>query len=208
MEAFIPAEALFNAEIRLHCRGVIAYESRSAAGMKTSRLRNVRSKNQYFRVEIPRENAFLNLLDADSPLVKQPPDVLSRVLDAPSLSLLYAAEEKNFTARLAAYLAENGSSDDGEAARIEIERFYAAKRETIKTLSVRSYIDLIRRSVKGNNAPAATAAYLSHIGAAGLAFREPRSDGGSRAFLLFNPRRDAVVKEIIRAVVPETKLIL
>jgi hypothetical protein len=197
MQAFIPSNTLFlfPAAARYGCQGVAAYSGGATALSKTSRRKNVMSKNQYFRVNIPDVHTFL---DAHCPIAKQPPYILKKILAAPSLSLLYTAEAEDFMDRLAVYLAETGN-DNGETAQIEINKFYDDKRHSIKDLSAVSYINLIKTLARGHS-PAIASSYLSHIGISGLAFHENIADDKTeKVFFLFNPRRDVLIKEIIRA---------
>jgi hypothetical protein len=196
MQAFIPSRALFYAQNRCGCEGVTAYECRAAAESKTSRRANSLAKCQYFRAEIPDESSFLAV---DEPMPRQPRRVLDLILAESSLSLLYAAEVRDFTGRLGAYLSENGLCGDPEAARAETVKFYEGKRGIIKKLNSAAYLDLIK-NLAAERSPAAASAYLSHIGIPGLLFHEPDISG--RSYLMFNPRRDAVIKEIIRTAVP------
>jgi hypothetical protein len=205
MQAFIPSNTLFlfPAATRYGCQGVTAYSSSATALSKTSRRKNVMSKNQYFRVNIPDVHTFL---DTHYPIAKQPPYVLKRILAAPSLSLLYTTEAKDFMDRLAAYLAETGN-DNSEAAQTEINTFYEDKRRAIKDLNSVSYINLIKTLACGHS-PAIVSSYFSHIGIPGLSFHENIADGKTeKAYLLFNPRRDVLIKEIIRVFIPETSAV-
>lgn len=200
MQAFIPSQSLFHTEIRYNCEGITAYEDQRAAGEKSLRRRNVMAKNQYFSVIIPDETRFL---ESSSLISKQPDYIINQIFGVTSLSLLYAAEEKDFTDRLAIYLMDNGALDNPDAAEAEITNFYNHKREAVKELDALAYIDLIKNLAK-NPAPAVVSAYLSHIGISGLIIHEPDRKG--RSFLLFNPRKDVVIKEVIRTIIPGTKL--
>jgi hypothetical protein len=199
MLVFIPSGNLFRAETRYGCEGVAAYENRSAAETKTARRKNALVKNQYFRAEIPDEPSFLVI---NKLIRRQHRFILDRVLSESSLSLLYGAGRREFAGRLAAYLSETESPVRAEAARVETEKFYNAKREGVKKLDALSYTALINAAA-GDRGPAVVSSYLSHIGIAGLVFQEPEAGKDvSRAFLIFSPRRDAVIKEIVRAVPP------
>jgi hypothetical protein len=199
MLVFIPADMLFTSEIRCHCRGVASYENQAAAAEKTARLRNTLAKNQYFSAAVPDETTFIS---TGLPLAQQPAPILERVLSDSSLPLLYAAEGKDFMGRLDACLTETGSSSGPEAVQAEIIKFYNQKRDAIKSLDASAYLDLIERSAKAHD-PATVSAYLSHIGISGLVSGDSAGPRG-RVFFLVNPRRDAVIREIIRIAVPKT----
>jgi hypothetical protein len=201
MRAFIPAEALFQKTVFHNCEGIAAYETREAAGRKTGR-RHIPAKNRYYSVVIPDRNTFIDL---NLPMDGQPPYVLQCVLSAPSLSLLFTAEEAGFMDRLGAYLAEKGSPDGPEEALRETAAFYDAKREIIKGLGAEGYLELIKSKITAaEHKETVVSSYLSQSGISGLIFR-PGDAPREHVFLLFNPRRDALIKEIIRAVVPETR---
>jgi hypothetical protein len=202
MVAYIPSESLYQTIIIFGCEGVLAYDSHLTAGTRTSRRKNVTAKNQYFSVSIPDRETFI---DADRSMTNQTPYVLHRVLDTPALSLLFTSELRGFMDRLGAFLTESGSPDNPEAAQTEISRFYDKKREQIKKTDAKSYIELITRLAK-DRSPAVVASYLSQSAlVTGLTFREPSS--GGQTYLLFNPRRDVIIKEIVRAAIPETRLV-
>jgi hypothetical protein len=202
MQAYIPAVKLFLPETRCGCKGIVAYDNHRSAGSRTVRLRNTATKNQYVSLHIPEITTFLSLEHA---MAQQPSYVLEHILTEKALSTLFTVEGRAFFHNLDRYLAENGLTGDMVTAQTEMMNFYDKKRSAIRELTSSAYISLITQLARGHH-PAIVASYLSCFGISGLVFKEPGTPQ-QNAFLLFNPRRDAVIKEIIRMDIRESRMV-
>jgi hypothetical protein len=199
MQAYIPSIKLFAPEILYHCKGVLAYDNHQSAGSKTTRLRNINTKNQYFYIDIPDITTFLLL---DCPITKQPSYILEHLLADTAISTLFTADGRDFFHKLELYLSDNGLSDDIVAAQEQIKLFYDEKRSSVLELTAISYLSLISNLARGND-PSIVSSYLSSLGISGLVFKESGTVNHN-AYFLFNPKKDAVIKGIIRVDIRES----
>jgi hypothetical protein len=196
MKAFIPSITLFETQQLYHCAGVAAYENKTAAENKTRRIKHTTAKAQYFSVSIPEPATFI---DISLPMSRQQDGVRHTILSVDALSLLFYAEGKIFMRNLGIYLDQNKLYDDPSAAQTEIDLFYEKKKNQITALSATGYLSLVENLAKNHN-PAIVSSYLSQFHISGLVIQGNGTNGkaGNRLFLLFNPRKDIVIHEIIR----------
>jgi hypothetical protein len=197
---YIAAANLFTLQQVSFCTGVVVHAGEGAACNDTARLANIDSKNQWFRVLIPPNHTFLSL---GSPLKKQDPYVIERLCGQEALSVLFLKEGRGFLRTLNEYLEHIGAQDDPEAAKAEVAEFYAEKRRLVMAMDAKDYLRFIQEKTAARET-ALVASYLYHFGVSGLAFT---SALGGESFLLFNPRRDCVIKEIKRAVLDDSRLV-
>jgi hypothetical protein len=197
---YIAAANLFAANQFLSCTGVVVRAEEKTACNDTARLSNTLAKNQWFRVFIPPRHTFLSL---DSPVKKQHPYILEHLCAQEALSVIYIKEGRDFLHKLNEYLRNTGAEDDPGAAQIEVAEFYAEKRRAVENMDVKEYLQFILEKAAGRE-KALVSSYLYHFGVSGLSFT---STAGGESFLLFNPRRDSIIKEIKRSILDDSRLV-
>jgi hypothetical protein len=196
---YIAAADLFTLKPFLSCTGVVVHADEKTACGDTSRLSNTLAKNQWFRILIPPKDTFLSL---DSPITKQYSYAVEHLCCREALSLLYVKEGRDFLHNLNEYLEHIGSQDDPEAAQAEVTEFYNEKRAAILGMDAKEYLQFVLEKSSGKEKTRVTA-FLYHFGISGLSFT---SALGGRSFLLFNPRRDSIIKEIKRSILDDSRL--
>jgi hypothetical protein len=197
---YIAAANLFTMQQVLCCTGIMVHAGEEAACKDTARLSNMLAKNQWFRVLIPPTHTFLSL---DDPIKKQYSYVIEHLCAQEALSVIYISEGRHFLHKLNDYLESIGAQDDPEAARTEVAEFYTEKRRAVLDMDAKAYLAFILEKSAARE-KAAVSSYLYHFGISGLAFSSPSA---GKSFLLFNPRRDSIIKEIKRAVLDDSRLV-
>jgi hypothetical protein len=200
MEGYIASQDLFGSAEFKCCAGVTVHSDEASAMADSLRLAGSLSKNQWFRVAIPPEETYLS---PALPMSEQPPQVTERLLAAEALSVLFIEEGKLFMRRMEMYLEANGLADNPEAAKTEVEDFYASRRGELLSMHGDGYLSFIKSKTGGGD-PAGVSSYLCHFGVSGLAFYNRNN---RPAFLLFNPKRDMVIRELRRASLQDSRLV-
>jgi hypothetical protein len=198
MEAYIAAHNLYSVTRHGFCSGVVFRAEERKAMADTMRLGNTLSKNQWFRALLPDASRFLDL---GIEMKIQPGYALERLGSQGALSILFVSEGAEFMRQLDAYLDSNDFENREEEAQAEVREFYAEKRREILAMSAPEYLGFVAGKTAGRD-PLKVSAYLCHFGIAGLSF--VTSSGPS--FLLFNPRRDIIIKEIKRSLLKDAPL--
>jgi hypothetical protein len=197
---YVAAENLFTMKQFLCCTGVMIHTEEKTACTDTARLSNTLTKNQWFRVFIPPKYTFLSL---DTPLKNQYSYVIEHLCSQEALSVLYLKEGRDFLHKLNEYLKNIGAQDDPQAAQVEVGEFYNEKRRAVLEMDTKEYLQCILEKAGGRE-NAMVSAFLYHFGISGLSFTAAL---GGLSWLLFNPKRDSIIKEIKRSLLDDSRLV-
>jgi hypothetical protein len=200
MTGFLASHKLFSITRYAFCEGVIVHSNKENALKDTMRHRNIYSLNQWFRISCPGENTFLSL---DSSMKEQPGYVIEHLTGEGALKLPFIKKGREFMAQLEMYLAHENASDNPLKAKMEIAEFYTRCKNEVLAMTAQDYLAFLSEQITGRD-PAKQSSYLYHSGITGLSFP---SEQNSRSYLLFNPRRDAIIKEIGRAPLNDTRMV-
>jgi hypothetical protein len=194
MTGYIAAPNIFLLNQYSLCTGMVVHSSEQKAMLDSIRLHHTLSKNQWFKILIPDADSFLCL---DIPMERQSSTVIDDLCSREALSMIFIAEGKEFLSKLDVYLQSINAHDDPEDAKIEVEAFYEEKKREILAMEPSDYLRFIsEKTIDGD--PAKVSAYLYGFGVSGLSFQS--------SFLLFNPHKDIIIKELRRSVLDNSRL--
>ena len=199
--AFIPAENYINKIQLPFGTGVVACYSEEDAMRLTGRRKNFLTKNEWYDIEIPPKNTFLNL---DSPIMENSVRAISSLFSDKALAMLFYTEgQKFFNEEIPLYFKnrEVPEQKKEEIVRKKLDCFYKSKIEEIKSLvTVSSLIQFITRRAR-NNDVAVTSSFLSMTGINGIIY----SGNNEERILIFDAKRQIKLKYLNSSVLWENK---
>jgi hypothetical protein len=177
--AYMPAHYLFEKTAYPFGEGITVFEDEEEARRRTVKRKNARAFNQWFRVLIPSNDHFLEL---HAPFSEQPLPLQESLLSEEAVKAIFFA----------------GENHDGVYADEQIP----PKRKILSAFpSAEAYVMYLTKNISGPQ-PSRAVSYLSCFGVAGI-----MRPGPGAAFLVFDARRNIIIKEVKRENIPHTALV-
>jgi hypothetical protein len=177
--AWMPAHYLLEKFEHPFGSGVKVFEAEDEARRYTVRRKNARACNQWFRVLIPSPDHFLDL---NAPISEQPLQLQESLLSEEAIGALF-------------FSAENHNA-------VYDEEQLLLKRKILSAFpSAEEYLVYLTNNISGGQS-SRTVSYLSFFGVAGIT-----CPGSGNVFLVFDARRNIILKEIKRETIPHTALV-
>ena len=198
-KAFIAAQRYMNKDVLPFGVGVIASFDEETAMNDTARIKNLECANEWWEIEIPPEDSFLNL---DQLLEHNSKTVLNSLCSQEALSMLFYDEKKDFDRHLDEVLKETGDyTQYGSIAREKINEFFEEKIQIIKKhITVDSLINFITNKAKTKQM-AVTCSFLFMQGINGIIYEQQNT----RRILIFDAKKSIQTKQLKTALLNDTR---